>query len=80
MIRTEIDETKLDSGLPYCFEEGERGGIPNMSHISQVQVEERAERGRERQVGETVHGEELPVLEAEIKKKKARRMKKTDIN
>lgn len=33
-----------------------------MSHISQVQVEERAERGRERQVGETVHGEEFACL------------------
>lgn len=62
MIRTEIDETKLDSGLPYCFEEGERGGIPNMSHISQVQVEERAERGRRKEVGETVHGEDFACL------------------
>lgn len=28
MIRTEIDETKLDSGFPYCLEEGEGGCIP----------------------------------------------------
>lgn len=35
MIRAEVDETKLDSGFPYCFEEGEGGGIPiDMLHLS----------------------------------------------
>ena len=33
-----------------------------MSHISQVQVEERAERGRRKEVGETVHGEDFACL------------------
>lgn len=35
MIRAEIDETKLDSSFPKCFEEGEGGGIPiDRFHLS----------------------------------------------
>lgn len=72
MIRAEIDETELDSGFPYCFEEGERGCIPNASHVSQVQVEERA--GEEPWEGDWRRREQymvktLPLLEEESQKK-----------